>query len=432
VFIGNEPSNRRPDKETDKFSTPYVRWTGDAVGGVQILVTEFLNLVNRDWLLRLPKSAELLMLILVGVLLGVVLGWVRPGIALALAVFALIVVSIGAILLTHLTNVWFPWLLIVGGQLPCSLAWSVVTGMKRRPVEVHTVVVGPTGTVLITGVPSTPDYELFEPPLGEGAFGKVWLVRNAIGQWQALKAVYAAKFGEERKPYESEFKGIKRYKPISDKHPALLRVDFVSKMKREGYFYYVMELGDSEVGGWQEDPSRFQARDLASVCRRAPRGRIAPAECLKTAVTLAEALDFLHRQKLLHRDIKPNNVIFVNGSPKLADIGLVTDIRPPEEVQTWAGTAGFMPPPPEPPGTVQADIYAFGMTLFVISTSRQASFYPALRAALGERSHKPEFARLDAIILKACDPDLTGRYKTAAEMLRDLQEAMKAQPAHSA
>lgn len=430
VFIGSKPVSTGLDGEPDKFQTPYR--PGYAIGGVQILVTEFLNLVNHDWWRRFPWPAELLLLITSGVVLGAGLGRVRPLVATLLAVAAAILVSLFSILLTHATDIWFPWLIIVGGQVPCSLAWSVVTGVRRRVVEVPTVVVGPTGTVLITGVPSTPDYELFEPPLGEGAFGKVWLVRNAIGQWQALKAVYAAKFGEERKPYESEFKGIKRYKPISDKHPALLRVDFVSKMKREGYFYYVMELGDSEVDGWQENPSKFQARDLASVCRRAPRGRIAPVECLKTAVTLAEALDFLHRQKLLHRDIKPNNVIFVNGSPKLADIGLVTDIRPPEEVQTWAGTAGFMPPPPEPPGTVQADIYAFGMTLFVISTSRQASFYPALRAALGERSHKSEFARLDAIILKACNPDLAERYKTAAEMLHDLQVAMKAQPAHSA
>ena len=73
---------------------------------------------------------------------------------------------------------------------------------------------------------------------------------------------------------------------------------------------------------------------------------------------LADALDFLHRQGLIHRDIKPSNVIFVNNRPKLADIGLVADIRPPERINTLVGTPGYMPPLPERPGTVQADIYA--------------------------------------------------------------------------
>jgi len=103
---------------------------------------------------------------------------------------------------------------------------NVGTGLAAKPAS---------------NIPDTRDYELFNPPFGEGAYGRVWLVRNAIGQWQALKAVYQAKFGHNSGPYETEFKGIKRYKPVSEKHPGLLRVDFVSK-KRDGYFYYVMEL----------------------------------------------------------------------------------------------------------------------------------------------------------------------------------------------
>ena len=88
---------------------------------------------------------------------------------------------------------------------------------------------------------------MFDPPFGEGAYGKVWLVRNAIGQWQALKVIYLANFDNNVGPFDREFNGISRYKPISDKHPGLLRLDFVSR-KREGYFYYVMELERAGAG----------------------------------------------------------------------------------------------------------------------------------------------------------------------------------------
>jgi len=55
--------------------------------------------------------------------------------------------------------------------------------------------------------------------------------------------VYLANFDQNTDPYEREFSGIKKYQPVSDKHPGLLRVEFVSE-KQAGYFYYVMELGD--------------------------------------------------------------------------------------------------------------------------------------------------------------------------------------------
>src|SRR5439155_5327654 len=182
---------------------------------------------------------------------------------------------------------------------------------------------------------NAPDYDLFKKPFGEGAYGKVWLARNAIGQWQALKVVYEAKFGDNRAPYEAEFEGIKRYKPISDKHPGLLRVDFISRKKLEGYYYYIMELGDSAVPGWEQKPETYRPYDLRTLRIECPRGRLPLRECVAIGAELADALDFLHRQGLTHRDIKPSNIIFVKGRPKLADVGLVTELHLPHEVKTW-------------------------------------------------------------------------------------------------
>ena len=56
VFIGTEPKTSVPDHEVDEFETPYTRWTGGSMGGVQIMITAFLNLMNGDWLRRSASS----------------------------------------------------------------------------------------------------------------------------------------------------------------------------------------------------------------------------------------------------------------------------------------------------------------------------------------------------------------------------------------
>ena len=439
VFIGRDLKDvGHRVMEDDKFCTPYTRWTGESVAGVEIMATTFLNLVNHEWLRRSPAWLELVAVLVSGAALGAGLCLVRPSMACALSLGTGLFVMIGAVLVSYYGNTWFPWLIFSGGQAPCALAWAMVARKISRPAGLRAKTVVVSEDMLVTAptmssanvlgavgpapdLPDTPDYELFDPPFGSGAYGKVWLARNAIGQWQALKAVYLAKFNQNTEPYDREFRGIKRYKPVSDNHPGLLRVDFVSRKKRDGYFYYVMELGDARAPGWEEKPATYTPRDLASV-RAAAEGRRLPAEeCVRIGIALAEALDFLHRQGLTHRDIKPQNIIFVSGEPKLADVGLVAEIRTPDNEGTWVGTPGYMPPPPEPPGTPQADIYALGMVLYVISTGRDPAFFPELSTTLVDRTGG-EFLRLNAVIIRACHPDCAQRYASAAEMRRALQE----------
>jgi hypothetical protein len=47
----------------------------------------------------------------------------------------------------HISNYWFPWMVIVGGQVPCALAWSLLPSLRRR-AEVPARALGPTGTVI--------------------------------------------------------------------------------------------------------------------------------------------------------------------------------------------------------------------------------------------------------------------------------------------
>jgi serine/threonine protein kinase len=272
--------------------------------------------------------------------------------------------------------------------------------------------------------PEIPGYELFNPPIGEGAYGKVWLARNTRKEWRAVKVVYLGNFNNDPAPYEREFKGISRYQPISDKHPGLLRVEFVSP-KLDGHFYYVMELGDPLAHGWEKDPSTYKPHDLGSERARAQARRLTVRECVRIGLRLSDALDFLHRQSLTHRDIKPKNIIFIDGLPKMADLGLIAEIRPPDEERTNVGTPGYMPPPPELPGTPQADIYALGIMLYVLSTGRETAFFPEVSTTLVGKEDS-DFFVLNPIILKACQPDPAQRYSSALEMHRALQEAQNA------
>jgi serine/threonine protein kinase len=306
------------------------------------------------------------------------------------------------------------------------LGWALATGIARaleeRKVSISLSFPKPAAAVVV--LPTTPDYELFNPPFGEGAYGRVWLARNKAGQWRALKAVYLANFEQNPGPYEREFNGIKKYQPISGQHPGLLQVEFVSE-KQKGYFYYVMELGDPLQPGWEQEPSTYRPRDLVSERARCRGRRLPIRECVRIGLALSDALDFIHRQGLTHRDIKPQNIIFVNGQPKLADPGLITEIRPPDQERTLVGTPGYMPPPPERPGTPQADIYSLGMVLYVLSTGRNAAFFPEIATTLVEDENPADFLPLNTVILKACQPDPAQRYASAMEMHRALLEIQK-------
>jgi serine/threonine protein kinase len=95
-----------------------------------------------------------------------------------------------------------------------------------------------------TGRPSVPDHELFGV-IGRGAFGEVWLARNVMGIWRAVKLIRRSAF---RRPesYEREFEAIQRYEPVARSTEGLVQILHVGRNDVEGYFYYIMELADDE------------------------------------------------------------------------------------------------------------------------------------------------------------------------------------------
>lgn len=247
------------------------------------------------------------------------------------------------------------------------------------------------------------------------------MAKNIVGTFRAVKVVYRQTFSDER-PYEREFEGIKKYEPISRTHPGLMNILHIGRNSEAGYFYYVMELGDDKLLGQNIDPAQYAPKTLRSEI--SARGRLPAEECLHIGLSLAAALGHLHRQGLIHRDVKPSNIIFAMRVPKLADIGLVTDIG---EKATSVGTEGYIPP--EGPGSPVADLYSLGKVLYEVTTGQDRARFPSLPTRLHEYTDASLLVKLNDIILKACDPVARKRFRSADEMHTALRKLREGAPA---
>jgi len=255
------------------------------------------------------------------------------------------------------------------------------------------------------------DHELLRC-IAHGSYGEIWLARNALGTYRAIKIVYRKSFNQSR-PFEREFEGIRSFEPISRTHEGFVDVLQVGCNEQEGYFYYVMELGDDQNTEQAIVPEKYCPKTLHSEVRKL--GRLPVEECLRLGLLLSDALRYLHEKGLSHRDIKPSNIIFVNGAPKLADIGLVTDIG---REQSYVGTEGFIPP--DGPGTMQADVFALGKVLYEISTGYDRLQFPSLPDNFAQFSDATDFLEFNEVVLQACDNDPRKRYESAKDLHGDL------------
>ena len=437
VFVGNKPMVGFASELKDQFRTPLTRWGDGLWSGVDLHATAFLNLLRAEWLSLLP--GERFWLLGFAFVWGMTARALKPMAALYAGLGVAVALGVAAPILCWTQRVWFAWLLGVVVTVPAGLGWSWLVQVRRllreaaapaavahpgsrprtagggvRPDAERSAQADAEKTVTEIGVVA--DHELLTC-VGEGAYGEVWLARNAIGLHHAVKIVRRSAFPHAT-PYEREFRGIQRFMPISRQHPNLVQVLHVGRNDRAQYFYYVMELGDDETGRFPADSAAYTANNLAKVLRR--RKRLSVAECLDVVIPLASALEFLHKRELVHRDIKPSNIIFVDQVPKLADIGLVTDAATEGRAVTYLGTEGYIAP--EGPGTPAADVFSLGKVLYEMSMGLDRLEYPHLPTAVVEHPEQEKVVlQLNDIILKACEPRPEDRLGSAAEFLERCQ-----------
>lgn len=264
-----------------------------------------------------------------------------------------------------------------------------------------------------TPPPTIPDHDLIQR-IGRGAYGEVWLARNALGTLRAVKIVHRHDF-DEAHPYEREFNGILKYEPLSRSHEGLIQVLQVGRNDVTGYFYYVMELADPlrpTLSGETANPSYHPHTLRTELKGSVP---LTAEHVAQLTLRLASALAHLHSHGLIHRDVKPGNVIFVNGQPKLADIGSVTGVA---DAKSFVGTEGFIPP--EGPGTVQADLYSLGKLLYELATGFDRLDFPRLPVSVTTGTEHQALLELNEIVTKACAPAPRERYQSAHEVVADL------------
>jgi len=348
-------------------------------------------------------------------------------------------------LLAWQTQWWFSWLILAGVQMPVALGWSLLVNTRRlareksmlearldskpsgesmtpgMPASIVPISIAPgeaptrvSSAPVAAHAPSIPDHAMLKL-VGTGGYGEIWLARNAIGTFHAVKVIRRASFDSDA-PYEREFRGLQKFMPISRSHPGLVHILHVGRNDESGLIYYIMEAADDETDGQAIDPATYSPRTLSRAIRQ--QGHLAADECLRLAIPLATALGHLHSLRLIHRDIKPANIIFSEGAPKLADIGLVTEVGTTGRDTSFVGTEGYIPP--EGPGQPSADVYALGLLLYEALTGLPRSRFPALPDDALQRADADLLLALNDIILKACAPDVAERFPTGTEFHHEL------------
>lgn len=240
--------------------------------------------------------------------------------------------------------------------------------------------------------------------LGKGGFGEVYeMIRTTkIGEYR-----YAMKFFEP-----SVF--------ITDKERAGQRFEKEMKILEKLQHRGIVQLLEAGIGADQKPyilMPYIEGTDIKDALSGA-----APAKVLRTFDEVLNALDFAHKQSVIHRDLKPNNILIraSDGQPQILDFGAayLLEDQDPTLTTTLIGTGAYVPDEVhrDPKNrTVKQDVYACGMLLYQVIVGHLPSTtdYEPLE------SQVPGYKGLDAVIQRAIAPEKR-RTATAHDMREEL------------
>ena len=220
-----------------------------------------------------------------------------------------------------------------------------------------------------------------------------------------------------------------------------IEAESVARLKHQ-HFVQIYEVGS-------DDGLPFLALEYCgggSLEDRIESGPLAPREVAELVAKLADAMEHAHQAGVIHRDLKPGNVLFdENGEPKITDFGLAKKVGEDDShtrTVSVMGSIGYMSPEQASGHTREAtpavDIYALGAILYRLLAGKTpfegSSTVESLQLVINGvpvpiRRLRPSCPRdLETICLKCLEKSPANRYRTAAELADDLRRFLKGEP----
>ena len=225
------------------------------------------------------------------------------------------------------------------------------------------------------------------------------------------------------------------------RHPGIVPVFEVGA--EDGTFWYAMEFVDGPSLGQILEHTRqaSDAEDGQLPSLGIVPGSSLPAEAAELIAQVAEALEHAHQNGVIHRDVKPQNILVRDGVALLVDFGLAKDLDKDSISRSgdFAGTPHYMSPEQtlakRAPVDKRTDVYSLGVVLYEMmtgqrpfdgETSQEVLFRISFREPVMPRRHNSDIPRdLETICLKALEKSPERRYASAGELAADLRRFLR-------